>query len=166
MDLYSPAAKQVIGSNQRTNSFTSLRLVLACHTATSMWPNPLILSRSANNYRGIPSMSIQRSCNHHCRVQQRLLHKVESAALPCEENFRINLSPKRLSTHNLENRPTLENKPTKNHQRSGTVQEEGLANECRHHLCQCISKCTRKGVGTKPGLMTGLWTGKWTQFLT
>ena len=55
MDLYSPAAKQMIGSNQRTNSFTSLRLVLACHVATSTWPNPLILPRSANNFRGIPS---------------------------------------------------------------------------------------------------------------
>ena len=31
MDLYSPAVKRVIASNQRTDSFTSLPLVLLSH---------------------------------------------------------------------------------------------------------------------------------------
>ena len=60
MDLYSPAAKQVTASNQRTDSFTSLGLVcMPCGylgVAPPLAPR-LFLPRimiSGNNYRGIP----------------------------------------------------------------------------------------------------------------
>ena len=58
MDLYSPAAKQVIASNQRTDSLTSLGLLRLPHNYLSVAPPlssrlflPRIMIR-ANNYIG------------------------------------------------------------------------------------------------------------------
>ena len=60
MDLYSPAVKQVIASNQRTDSFTSLGLLRLPHGYLGVAPPlssrlflPRIMIR-ANNYQGIP----------------------------------------------------------------------------------------------------------------
>ena len=60
MNLYSPAAKQVIASNQRTDGFTSLPTStpatrLPRHGPTP-WSHPFLpkIMISANNYRGIP----------------------------------------------------------------------------------------------------------------
>ena len=35
---------------------------------------------------------------------------------------------------------------SKKHQRSSTVQEEGLTNEGRHHCCYCISERMTRGI--------------------
>ena len=94
MDLYSPAAKQVIASNQRTDSFTGLGLLSLPRGYLGMAP-PL----ASNNYRGIPPRYSE-AVNHRRKARWRSLLMVEvlkSAAIPREQNFQINLSPKGLT---------------------------------------------------------------------